>query len=507
MTIEIITPPMPRHGHDADDARRNRSEVAMLDLHDLDDESFASFSMHVGTCDLGHLDPDLDSDDESFMSFLGHMGMGGRVRRRRRAMKSADGHDGDGGDRSPPSVPSDDALAARRRGACAARAGHLFSASLFVLGSALYLGMAVWECQWARMVQPWPEDVLDRSYGSGSDDIVYNNYRLELLYYGTPEAVEEASSGVDYDDDDDAPPPNGTVVIGTTPPAAVDPGAADDEAASFAPSAAYPTLSPVPFDPTAAVAAGYYDNYAWDELPPQVQGAFATLGYDKDLWDDPLGIGLKASSQGSKWATLTPEQQQAAALVGYDQQSWDASVESDAYDILDDDTLFYIHGKSGWWVGRYTVVYFSASFCFVLSGLADFFREKHFLNIFFFLGGVFGCISAIYTSNNDFAYFLFDVISVHMFLLEAIKMFYEEESLGDDAARWMKRSLMLANIEFLLGATLDVCVRPHICFSESRTFCNVELIDSLGLLIFFSAARSDVVCLVVLRVGRLEHAH
>ena len=223
-----------------------------------------------------------------------------------------------------------------------------------------------------------------------------------------------------------------------------------------------PTLSPVPFDPTAFAAAGYYDDYAWDEMPPQVQDAFATLGYDKDLWDDPLGIGLKASSDGSDWATLTPDQQQAAALVGYDQQSWDAITESDAYDVLDDDTLFYICDESGWWLGRYTVVYFSASFCFVLSGLADFFWEKHFLNIFMFLGGLFGCISAIYLSNNDIASSIFDIISVHLFLLEAIKMIYEEDSLAEYSPRWMKLSLVLADTEFLLGALLDVCVRSHI---------------------------------------------
>ena len=220
-----------------------------------------------------------------------------------------------------------------------------------------------------------------------------------------------------------------------------------------------PSLSPVPFDPTAVVAAGYYDDYAWDEMPPQVRDAFAILGYDKDLWDDPLGIGLKASSDGSDWATLSPEQQQAAALVGYDQQSWDAPKESDAYDVLDDDNLFYIYDESGWWVGRYTVVYFLASFCFVLSGLADFYREKHFLNIFMFLGGLFGCISAIYLFNNDSASSKFNVISAHLFLLEAIKMFYEEDSLAENAARWMKWSSVLADIEFLLGSIVDVCVR------------------------------------------------
>ena len=228
---------------------------------------------------------------------------------------------------------------------------------------------------------------------------------------------------------------------------------------------AYPTASPVPFDATKVVEAGYYDVNSWDELPPEVQDAFATLGYNKDLWDDPLGIGLKASSDGSFWADLTPEQQQAATFVGYDQQSWDAPpTDSDVYDVLDDDTLIYT--KYGWWIGRYTTIYFSASFCFVVSGFVDFFREKHFFHIFMGLGGVTGCISAIYMYNSDLLSSIFDATSAHIFLLEAIKMFFEEESLAEDAAKWMKRSLMLADLEFLLGAIIDVFVRPRIDFSN-----------------------------------------
>lgn len=82
------------------------------------------------------------------------------------------------------------------------------------------------------------------------------------------------------------------------------------------------------------------------------------------------------------------------------------------------------------------------------------------------LGGVTGCISAIYMYNSDLLSSIFDVTSAHIFLLEAIKMFFEEESLAEDAAKWMKRFLMLADLEFLLGAIGDVCVRPRIDFSN-----------------------------------------
>jgi hypothetical protein len=69
-----------------------------------------------------------------------------------------------------------------------AKAGHLVSILLFVMGSVLYLVLAVWDYQWAKSVQGWPEDIL----ANHEDEITYNNYRLKLLYYGSEAAVEEA---------------------------------------------------------------------------------------------------------------------------------------------------------------------------------------------------------------------------------------------------------------------------------------------------------------------------
>jgi hypothetical protein len=142
---------------------------------------------------------------------------------------------------------------------------------------------------------------------------------------------------------------------------------------------------------------------------------------------------------------------------------WEAPpTESDVNNVLNDDTLIYT--RSGWWVGWDTVVYFFASLSFVPTGFMGFFQEKHFFHICMVLGSVTGCISAIYVHNNGLMSSIFDFASVHIFLLEAIKMFFKEESLANDAAMWMmKRSLMLADIEFLLGAIIDVCVRPYIC--------------------------------------------
>ena len=91
------------------------------------------------------LDSD-DDDDESFMSFLAHMGMGGQGRGRgAMAMRSSSvGNDDDDGNHEGRSS----VLSENRATIHVARA-RLFSITNFVLGSALYLVLAVWDYQWA----------------------------------------------------------------------------------------------------------------------------------------------------------------------------------------------------------------------------------------------------------------------------------------------------------------------------------------------------------------------
>jgi hypothetical protein len=99
-----------------------------------------------------------------------------------------------------------------------------------------------------EMVHDWPEYVL-QNY---SDEIIYNNYRLCLLFYGSEEAVEAAGCGASV---------NGMRRT------------------------------------RRMVEVGYYlllrRVFGWDELRTEVQAAFVTLGYSVDIYDDPLRIGLK----------------------------------------------------------------------------------------------------------------------------------------------------------------------------------------------------------------------
>jgi hypothetical protein len=124
-----------------------------------------------------------------------------------------------------------------------AKISAFFSYLLFIMGSILYLVLAVEEYQWMNMVYGWPEYVL-QNY---SDEIIYNNYRLCFLFYGSEEAVEAAGCGA--------------------------------------------SVNGMRKRKRRMVEVGYYDKFGWDELPTEVQAAFVTLGYSVDIYDDPLGIG------------------------------------------------------------------------------------------------------------------------------------------------------------------------------------------------------------------------
>lgn len=294
-----------------------------------------------------------------------------------------------------------------------AKISAFFPYFFFIMGSILYLVLAVEDFQYTKMVQYWPDYIL-----LSENEITFNNYRLCLLHYGSEEAVEAAKCG------------------GTT-------------------------VADISRRRRKMVEVGYYDEYSWDELPTEVQAAFVTLGYTVDLYDDPLGIGLKVSSDGYAWDDLTLEQQEAAMLIGYDQVLWDeppATGSDDSYNALDDDSL--IITESGWWIGTSSVLWFSGSFCFVLVGFLDLFREKHYFHTLMVLAGLTGCVGAVYMENNNQISAIFDTISSHLFFLQAIKMmFFEEDILDEASTTWTMCWLVgSADLMFLIGALTDLIV-------------------------------------------------
>eukprot|EP00984_Skeletonema_dohrnii_P010709 scaffold4199_cov110-Skeletonema_dohrnii-CCMP3373.AAC.2 len=83
-----------------------------------------------------------------------------------------------------------------------------------------------------------------------------------------------------------------------------------------------PTSQPVTTSPTKEVAQPtpdeQYEDEWWRDLPPEIQAAYATLGYNEQMWDN----GIEAESDDMYWNELTIEMQQAATTIGYSQESW-----------------------------------------------------------------------------------------------------------------------------------------------------------------------------------------
>ena len=72
-------------------------------------------------------------------------------------------------------------------------------------------------------------------------------------------------------------------------------------------------------EPTQPTSEELYEDEWWRDLPPEIQAAYATLGYNEQMWDN----GIEAESDDSDWNELTIEMQQAAITIGYSQESWD----------------------------------------------------------------------------------------------------------------------------------------------------------------------------------------
>lgn len=66
---------------------------------------------------------------------------------------------------------------------------------------------------------------------------------------------------------------------------------------------------------------GKYDDYDWDELPPEVKTVCETLGYNKTVWDN----SGKPDSECKDWDELTDTEKAAAKVLGYDQKKWDSA--------------------------------------------------------------------------------------------------------------------------------------------------------------------------------------
>ena len=217
-----------------------------------------------------------------------------------------------------------------------------------------------------------------------------------------------------------------------------------------------------------SVEAGHYSQFGWSDLPSHAQVAASTLGWDQAKWDG----GGTAWSDEKYWDELPPEAQRAAFVLGYEKWSWDGTdpvtgnatkpwAHLELYGF-DDDYLFDADpSEAEVWVSQYQVLYFFAALCFLLTGLLELYIERHVFHIFMVLAGAFGMASAIFVESDVMLSNIFNAVSVHLYLLEGLSWFsdFRRSAFEVEYGKWMNRFIMLADLEFVLGALADVIVR------------------------------------------------
>jgi hypothetical protein len=91
---------------------------------------------------------------------------------------------------------------------------------------------------------------------------------------------------------------------------------------------------------------------------------------------------------------------------------------------------------------------------FVVVGMLDFYNDRHWFSVSLIFAGIFGFVSAILNRSNIKASIVLNFLSVHLFVLEALKWIYSHYSLSR-SDKWVK-TLWTADFFFLLGAVMDV---------------------------------------------------
>jgi len=77
-----------------------------------------------------------------------------------------------------------------------------------------------------------------------------------------------------------------------------------------------------------------YEEYDFDDLPPEVRNAAKFLGYTSSIWDKDGKVPLEKKD----WAELTKEQQGAASVLGYTAEKWDNESDSDSSSSSSDES-------------------------------------------------------------------------------------------------------------------------------------------------------------------------
>ena len=143
--------------------------------------------------------------------------------------------------------------------------------------------------------------------------------------------------------------------------------------------------------------------------------------------------------------------------------AWLFTVDDDYswYGYIEDDYLFQAGST---WISRYTIVYCVAALGYVMTGILDFCRQPGLDGIAFILAGGFGLASAICTDVNPWLAIVFNAVSVHLFMLEAIALLFRRSFFGG-----LEIWLRISDSFFLIGSLIDVAISYTFIFDVFNT--------------------------------------
>lgn len=101
----------------------------------------------------------------------------------------------------------------------------------------------------------------------------------------------------------------------------------------------------------------------------------------------------------------------------------------------------------------YQALYFSAATCYVINGLLSLVLEPGLLAVVLIVAGSFGVASACLIESNLRLAIIFNSVSVHLFLLDAIGMFCTRSSVASKALKWFIR---FGGLCWIIGTSMDV---------------------------------------------------
>lgn len=212
-------------------------------------------------------------------------------------------------------------------------------------------------------------------------------------------------------------------------------------------------------EPSSPVKASSYDDDVKDNLPKTEEeyakgSKLFCLTLSSNTWfliGSIFYVWLAAIDlQWEKAIVDIPEW----VLVADDDYSWEG------YEYGGDDYVFQA-GNS--WVSQAQIVYAIAALSFVITGFIDLFAYPGLLGIFFILAGAFGLVSAFLLEEDEHLSNVFNLVSVHLFLLEAVGLLTRRSFFGG-----LKFWVRVADLFFALGAVLDVALSYVNLFNKSN---------------------------------------